>query len=80
MKEILMDPKTAIEASLHQRSVKFNFKDEVEIPILPLEKENIQQSKIMPVETSEKDNEERDTIEEKIPLTVRQRKTDLKRI
>ena len=52
-----------------ERSVKFNFEDEVEIPILPLETENIQQSKITPVETSEKDDEERDTIEEKIPLT-----------
>ena len=51
-----------------ERSVKFNFKDEIQIPILPLEKENIQQSETLPVETLDKDLEKEDAVRE-IPST-----------
>ena len=50
-----------------ERSVKFNFEDEIEIPILPLGKEHIQ-PKTSPIETSDEDVEKKDIIEE-IPPT-----------
>ena len=51
-----------------ERSVKFNFEDEIQILILPLEKENIQQSKTLPVKTSDEDLEKEDAVRE-IPST-----------
>ena len=51
-----------------ERSVKFNFKDEIEIPILPLGKEDIQQSKTPSIENSDEDVEKKDIIED-IPPT-----------
>src|ERR1700678_3228524 len=50
-----------------ERSVKFNFEDEIEIPILPLGKEHIQ-PETSPIETSDEDVEKKDIIEE-IPPT-----------
>ena len=50
-----------------ERSVKFNFEDEVEIPILPLEKQDVQPI-TPPIETPDEDVEKMDDIKE-IPST-----------
>ena len=51
-----------------ERSVKFNFEEEIKVPILPFENKEVEQSITPPVEIPEKDDEEKDVIEE-IPLT-----------